>query len=168
MTDKVEYIAKHYRDMKIKLSLVQNKLLNYCPISEESVIQSLVFEKNEQEKVSKTKTYDRSELIALSFREKQEQENQEYLSSLLNTYYCLKVDLEYFELVMDLLPDDLKPLAADLIYLGKSWTELEEAYQMSHSTLAYRRRKILKQIRKCYHWMSKSLELRVEDYHIPI
>ena len=120
MTDKVEYIAKHYRDMKIKLSLVQNKLLNYCPISEESVIQSLVFEKNEQEKVSKTKTYDRSELIALSFREKQEQENQEYLSSLLNTYYCLKVDLEYFELVMDLLPDDLKPLAADLIYLGKS------------------------------------------------
>ena len=45
MTDKVEYIAKHYRDMKIKLSLVQNKLLNYRPISEESVIQSLVFEK---------------------------------------------------------------------------------------------------------------------------
>ncbi|HEM4928331.1 TPA: hypothetical protein U1148_001947 [Streptococcus suis] len=166
--DKVEYIAKNYRDMKMKLQLVQEKLLNYRPISENSVIQSLVFEKSEHEKVKKSNNHGRSELISLSFREKQEQENQEYLSSLLNTYYCLKMDLYYFEFVMELIPDDLKPLAKDLIYLGKSWTELEEVYEISHSTLAYRRRKILKQLRKCYRWTSKSLELKVEDYHIPI
>ena len=166
--DKVEYIAKNYRDMKMKLHLVQEKLLNYRPISENSVIQSLVFEKSEHEKVKNSKNHGRSELISLSFREKQEQENQEYLNSLLNTYYCLKMDLYYFEFVMDLIPEDLKPLAKDLIYLGKSWTELEEIYEISHSTLAYRRRKILKQLRKCYRWTSKSLELKVEDYHIPI
>ncbi|MHC3681971.1 hypothetical protein ACYKO2_05800 [Streptococcus suis] len=166
--DKVEYIAKNYRDMKMKLHLVQEKLLNYRPISENSVIQSLVFEKSEHEKVKKSKNHGRSELISLSFREKQEQENQEYLSSLLNTYYCLKMDLYYFEFVMELIPEDLKPLAKDLIYLGKSWTELEEIYEISHSTLAYRRRKILKQLRKCYLWTSKSLELKVEDYYIPI
>lgn len=166
--DKVEYIAKNYRDMKMKLHLVQEKLLNYRPISENSVIQSLVFEKSEHEKVKKSKNHGRSELISLSFREKQKQENQEYLSSLLNTYYCLKMDLYYFEFVMELIPEDLKPLAKDLIYLGKSWTELEEIYEISHSTLAYRRRKILKQLRKCYRWTSKSLELKVEDYHIPI
>lgn len=97
--DKVEYIAKNYRDMKMKLHLVQEKLLNYRPISENSVIQSLVFEKSEHEKVKKSKNHGRSELISLSFREKQEQENQEYLSSLLNTYYCLKMDLYYFEFV---------------------------------------------------------------------
>lgn len=166
--DKVEYIAKNYRDMKMKLHLVQEKLLNYRPISENSVIQSLVFEKSEHEKVKKSKNHGRSELISLSFREKQEQENQEYLSSLLNTYYCLKMDLYYFEFVMELIPEDLKPLSKDLIYFGKSWTELEEIYEISHSTLAYRRRKILKQLRKCYRWTSKSLELKVEDYHIPI
>ena len=166
--DKVDYIAKNYQDMKMKLQLVQEKLLNYRPISEDSVIQSLVFEKSEQEMVKKSKNHGRSELISLSFREKQEQENQEYLSSLLNTYYCLKMDLYYFEFVMELIPEDLKPLAKDLIYLGKSWTELEEIYEISHSTLAYRRRKILKQLRKCYRWTSKSLELKVEDYHIPI
>lgn len=166
--DKVEYIAKNYRDMKMKLNLVQEKLLNYRPISENSVIQSLVFEKNDQERVKKSKTNERSELISLGFREKQEQENQEYLTSLLNTYYCLKMDLYYFEFVMDLMPDDLKPLANDLIYLGKSWTELEEYYEISHSTLAYRRRKIIKQLRKCYRWTSKSLELKIEDYHIPM
>lgn len=166
--DKVEYIAKNYRDMKMKLQLVQEKLLNYRPISENSVIQSLVFEKSEHEKVKNSKNHGRSELISLSFREKQEQENQEYLNSLLNTYYCLKMDLYYFEFVMDLIPEDLKPLAKDLIYLSKCWTELEEIYEISHSTLAYRRRKILKQLRKCYRWTSKSLELKVEDYHIPI
>ncbi|HEM5964415.1 TPA: hypothetical protein U2B31_002148 [Streptococcus suis] len=166
--DKVEYIAKNYRDMKMKLHLVQEKLLNYRPISENSVIQSLVFEKSEHEKVKKSRNHGRSELISLSFREKQEQENQEYLSSLLNTYYCLKMDLYYFEFVMELIPEDLKPLSKDLIYLGKSWTELEEIYEISHSTLAYRRRKILKQLRKCYRWTSKSHELKVEDYHIPI
>ncbi|NQN84003.1 hypothetical protein HO996_12255, partial [Streptococcus suis] len=52
--DKVEYIAKNYRDMKMKLQLVQEKLLNYRPISENSVIQSLVFEKSEHEKVKKS------------------------------------------------------------------------------------------------------------------
>ena len=154
--------------MKMKLNLVQEKLLNYRPITEESVIQSLVFEKSDQERVKTSKNNDRSELISLNFREKHEQENQEYLTSLLNTYYCLKMDLYYFEFVMDLMPEDLKPLANDLIYLGKSWTELEEIYEISHSTLAYRRRKIIKQLRKCYRWTSKSLELKVEDYHIPI
>lgn len=166
--DKVEYIAKNYRDMKMKFNLVQEKLLNYRPISEDSVIQSLVFEKSDQERVKKSKTNERSELISLSFREKQEQENQEYLTSLINTYHCLKMDLYYFEFIMDLMPNDLKPLANDLIYLGKSWTELKEVYEISHSTLAYRRRKIIKQLRKCYRWTSKSLELKVEDYHIPI
>lgn len=61
---------------------------------------------------------------------------------------------------MELIPEDLKPLSKDLIYLGKSWTELEEIYEISHSTLAYRRRKILKQLRKCYRWTSKVLNLR--------
>lgn len=63
--DKVEYIAKNYRDMKMKLQLVQEKLLNYRPISENSVIQSLVFEKSEHEKVKKSKNHGRSELISL-------------------------------------------------------------------------------------------------------
>ena len=69
--DKVEYIAKDYRDMKMKLQLVQEKLLNYRPNAENSVIQSLVFEKSEHEKIKNSKVHGRSELISIRFREEQ-------------------------------------------------------------------------------------------------
>lgn len=43
--DRIEYLMKNYSDVKLKLALVENQLLNFRPISEESVIQSLVYEK---------------------------------------------------------------------------------------------------------------------------
>lgn len=166
--DKVDYIAKNYRDLKLKFSLVKGKLLNYKPISEDSVIQSLVYERNTQEKVVTTPRYDRTEIIALHFRKRQEEENKEYLDCLMDCYDCLKRDIEFFEFVLGQLSDDLKSLAEDMICKGLSWTEIEQHYRITHSTLAYRRQKLLKEIRKCYKWLGSSLEYDASDYHIPL
>lgn len=166
--DKVDYISKHYRDMKLKYNLVKEKLLNYKPISEDSVIQSLVYKKSEEELVSKTRTHDRGEIMALEFKQKQEEENQEYLNALITCYYNLKSDMDFFDFVLTLLDEDLRQLADDLICKGLSWNEIEHQYQMSHSALAYRRRKMLKEIRKCYKWTSRNLDVEPLNYHLPL
>ncbi|WP_394991821.1 hypothetical protein [Streptococcus alactolyticus] len=166
--DKVDYIAKNYRDMKLKYNLVREKLLNYKPISEDSVIQSLVYEKSDEERVTKSKTNHRSETIALDFKKKHEEENQEYLNALITCYYNLKKDLEYFDFVLTLLDDELKQLADDLICRGAGWTEIEVKFSLSHFSLAYRRRKLLKEIRKCYLWTNRELDVELLDYHLPM
>ena len=81
--DRIEYLMKNYSDVKLKLALVENQLLNFRPISEESVIQSLVYEKPDMERVITSQINSRSETIALSFREKLAKENKEYWDSLM-------------------------------------------------------------------------------------
>lgn len=165
--DKVEYLMKNYSDVKLKLALVTDSLLNYKEITEESVIQSLVFEKPQGERVVTTPTYSRAEDIALSFREKFIKENREYWEGLMSCYYFLKTELDFFDHVLGLLGDDLKELAQDMVCHNMTWEELEKKYCISHSALAYRRRKIISQLRQCYDWMNRSLMIEEESFEIP-
>lgn len=165
--DKIEYLMKSYSDLKLKLALVTDRLLNYKEISEESVIQSMVFEKPEGERVVTTPTYSRSENIALSFREKYLKENKEYWEGLMSCYYFLKSELDFFEHVLSLLGEDLKGLAMDMVCNNMTWEELEKKYSLSHSAIAYRRRKIISQLRQCYEWMNHSLDYDEKSFEIP-
>ena len=95
--DKVEYYFENYRKEKEKLYDMEHFLENYKPIPENAVIQSLVFEKNEGERVKSSLGKGRGEMLALTFREKMEAENREYYDSNLQKYLSLKADLDFFE-----------------------------------------------------------------------
>ena len=166
--DRIEYLMKNYSDVKLKLALVENQLINFRPISEESVIQSLVYEKPDMERVITSQINSRSETIALSFREKLAKENKEYWDSLMECYHFLKTELEFFESMVNLIPDDLKQFSKDLIFNGMSWDDISSHYEISRSTISYRKRKVHQQLKKCYGWMSRNIDLEESAFQIPL
>ncbi|HFR3770585.1 TPA: hypothetical protein ACHVGM_000997 [Streptococcus suis] len=157
--DKVEYYFENYRKEKEKLYDMEHFLENYKPISENAIIQSLVFEKNEGERVKTSLGKGRSEMLALNFREKMEAENREYFDSNLQKYLSLKADLDFFEQSVSRLDKEYQGLVKDLVFNGLTWDEVIYKHKMSRSTIGRKRKLAIEAIRGHFSLMGKSLML---------
>lgn len=158
MTDKVEYYFENYAYAKQELKVLEFQLENYKPITVDEVIQSLTFEHNDNECVTQTKTNIRTENLALTFREKTAAENKEYLDSIQTRYLILKNDLDFFDVALEMMNDNLKQFTHDMVISGLGWDELANNYTISRSTVSNWRKKALEELRLVYQFAQKSTE----------
>ncbi|MGQ7427545.1 hypothetical protein ACTGWY_10950, partial [Streptococcus suis] len=98
-------------ELKSDLEMLKYRLEHFKPVTENEVIGSLVFEKSDEPRVKSTPTNQRSEMIALNFREKMIQENEEQLADLSQRYIRLANDLDNFEMALKFLKGDLYDFA---------------------------------------------------------
>lgn len=139
--DKAEYILTHYNELKGDLEMLKYRLENFKPVTENEVIGSLVFERSDEPKVTSTPTNLRSEVIALSFRDKMIQENEELLADLTQRYIRLANDLDNFEIAIRFLKDDLAEFAQEMLKPECNWDSLMREFHISRSTVRNWRRK---------------------------
>ncbi|HEM9161571.1 TPA: hypothetical protein U3I46_000426 [Streptococcus agalactiae] len=156
--DKAEYILTHYNELKGDLEMLKYRLENFKPVTENEVIGSLVFERSDEPKVTSTPTNLRSEVIALSFRDKMIQENEELLADLTQRYIRLANDLDNFEIAIRFLKDDLAEFAQEMLKPECNWDSLMREFHISRSTVRNWRRKVLDHVRVVYLKMGYSLE----------
>lgn len=156
--DKAEYILTHYNELKGDLEMLKYRLENFKPVTENEVIGSLVFERSDEPKVTSTPTNLRSEVIALSFRDKMIQENEELLADLTQRYIRLANDLDNFEMAIRFLKDDLAEFAQEMLKPECNWDSLMREFHISRSTVRNWRRKVLDHVRSVYLKMGYSLE----------
>lgn len=140
--DKAEYILTHYNELKGDLEMLKYRLENFKPVTENEVIGSLVFERSDEPKVTSTPTNLRSEVIALSFRDKMIQENEELLADLTQRYIRLANDLDNFEIAIRFLKDDLAEFAQEMLKPECNWDSLMREFHISRSTVRNWRRKV--------------------------
>lgn len=146
--DKAEYILTHYNELKGDLEMLKYRLENFKPVTENEVIGSLVFERSDEPKVTSTPTNLRSEVIALSFRDKMIQENEELLADLTQRYIRLANDLDNFEIAIRFLKDDLAEFAQEMLKPECNWDSLMREFHISRSTVRNWRRKVLDHVRE--------------------
>lgn len=156
--DKVEYILTHYNELKGDLEMLKYRLENFKPVTENEVIGSLVFERSDEPKVTYTPSNQRSEVLALSFRDKMIQENEELLADLTQRYIRLANDLDNFEMAIRFLKDDLAEFAQEMLKPECNWDSLMREFHISRSTVRNWRRKVLDHVREVYLKMGYSLE----------
>lgn len=156
--DKAEYILTHYNELRGDLEMLQYRLENFKPVTENEVIGSLVFERPDEPKVTNTPTNQRSEMITLSFREKMIQENEELLSDLSQRYIRLATDLDNFNMALKFLKGELADFAQSMLQPECSWDSLMKEFHISRSTVRNWRRKVLDHVRSVYLKMGYSLE----------
>ncbi|MER0123346.1 hypothetical protein ABPH35_06740 [Streptococcus sp. ZJ93] len=156
--DKAEYILTHYNTLKGGLEMLKYRLDNFKPVTENEVIGSLVFERSDEPKVTSTPTNKRSEMIALSFRDKMIQENEELLSDLSQRYIRLATDLENFDMALKFLKGELAVFVQFLLKPECNWDSLMREFHISRSTVRNWRRKVLDHVRAVYLKMGFSLE----------
>lgn len=157
--DKAEYILTHYNELKVDLMMLEYRLKNFKPVSENEVIASLVYEKSDEPKVKTTPTNQRSEMIALSFRDKVIQENEEILSDLSHRYIQLASDLETFDMAVRFLNGDLAGFAKELLKPDCNWEYLMQEFHISRGTVHNWRRKLLEHIRQIFIKTGRSLTI---------
>lgn len=159
--DKAEYILTHYNELKWELEMLKYRLNNFKPVTENEVISSLVFEQSDEPKVTSTPTNQRSEMIALSFREKMVQENEELLSDLSQRYIRLASDLETFDMAIRFLKGDLSEFAVELLKPDCNWDYLMREFHISRGTVHNWRRKLLEHIRQIFVKLGRSLTIEL-------
>ncbi|MGT2922826.1 hypothetical protein ACVR0U_05915 [Streptococcus canis] len=160
--DKAEYILTHYNELKGDLEMLKYRLENFKPVTENEVIGSLVFERSDEPKVTSTPTNQRSEVIALSFRGKMIQENEELLADLIQRYIRLANDLDNFEMAIRFLKDDLAEFAQEMLKPECNWDSLMREFHISRGTVHNWRRKLLEHIRQIF--VKMGCPLSVELY----
>lgn len=160
--DKAEYILTHYNELKGDLEMLKYRLENFKPVTENEVIGSLVFERSDEPKVTSTPTNLRSEVIALSFRDKMIQENEELLADLTQRYIRLANDLDNFEIAIRFLKDDLAEFAQEMLKPECNWDSLMREFHISRGTVHNWRRKLLEHIRQIF--VKMGCPLSVELY----
>lgn len=160
--DKAEYILTHYNELKGDLEMLKYRLENFKPVTENEVIGSLVFERSDEPKVTSTPTNLRSEVIALSFRDKMIQENEELLADLIQRYIRLANDLDNFEMAIRFLKDDLAEFAQEMLKPECNWDSLMREFHISRGTVHNWRRKLLEHIRQIF--VKMGCPLSVELY----
>ncbi|ASI66194.1 MULTISPECIES: hypothetical protein [Streptococcus] len=156
--DKAEHILTHYNELKSDLEMLKYRLDHFKPVTENEVIASLVFEKSDEPRVNSTPTNQRSEMIALNFREKMIQENEEQLADLSQRYIRLANDLDNFEMTIKFLKGDLYDFAQSMLKTDSNWDSLMREFHISRSTVRNWRRKVLDHVREVYLKMGFSLE----------
>ncbi|EIQ81385.1 hypothetical protein [Streptococcus canis] len=160
--DKAEYILTHYNELKGDLEMLKYRLENFKPVTENEVIGSLVFERSDEPKVTSTPTNQRSKVIALSFRDKMIQENEELLADLIQRYIRLANDLDNFEMAIRFLKDDLAEFAQEMLKPECNWDSLMREFHISRGTVHNWRRKLLEHIRQIF--VKMGCPLSVELY----
>ncbi|WP_069996985.1 hypothetical protein [Streptococcus agalactiae] len=156
--DKAEHILTHYNELKSDLEMLKYRLDHFKPVTENEVIASLVFEKSDEPRINSTPTNQRSEMIALNFREKMIQENEEQLADLSQRYIRLANDLDNFEMTIKFLKGDLYDFAQSMLKTDSNWDSLMREFHISRSTVRNWRRKVLDHVREVYLKMGFSLE----------
>ncbi|MCC9872623.1 hypothetical protein HK153_06900 [Streptococcus agalactiae] len=156
--DKAEHILTHYNELKSDLEMLKYRLDHFKPVTENEVIASLVFEKSDEPRVNSTPTNQRSEMIALNFREKMIHENEEQLADLSQRYIRLANDLDNFEMTIKFLKGDLYDFAQSMLKTDSNWDSLMREFHISRSTVRNWRRKVLDHVREVYLKMGFSLE----------
>ena len=156
--DKAEHILTNYNELKSDLEMLKYRLDHFKPVTENEVIASLVFEKSDEPRVKSTPTNQRSEMIALNFREKMIQENEEQLADLSQRYIRLANDLDNFEMTIKFIKGDLYDFAQSMLKTDSNWDSLMREFHISRSTVRNWRRKVLDHVREVYMKMGFSLE----------
>ncbi|HEM5225197.1 TPA: hypothetical protein U1355_000831 [Streptococcus suis] len=153
-----ERLFMNYEMMQKEVRLLRHQLETFVGITEEEMIDTMVFGgQRDEPRVSMTKRHDRTETIALSFREKTAAANRELYQFLSDRYLKLIQDLAFFETAIKQLPEELSTFVVDLVIEGESWDNLMVKYHISRSSITRWKKRAIKELDAIYQLKQQQL-----------
>lgn len=160
MSERIELLMKTYPDKRLELKVMEIQLRNFAGISENEVIDSMMFTQPEGERVQTSGVSDKTASIALSYREKRDRINREWYEYLFHRYEELKEELEFFEKAIGQLSGYLPGLMHDLVIQHDTWDTVMQNYHISRKMVAKCRKKAIVELERIY----EMRDGRVQDY----
>lgn len=120
MKEYVEKMIKEYPDMKFERSCLLSQMKS-LKITEEDVIYSMCFSHPEGERVQTSGLSDKTAKVALSFRDRQRQMEEERYNFLFEKYRHLDEEITFLEETIADIPGEIGEIMSELVIKGDTW-----------------------------------------------
>ncbi|MBQ6407987.1 MAG: hypothetical protein IJJ64_08115 [Butyrivibrio sp.] len=148
---RVETMLKEYHKMKKELSLLTFQIERFEGLTEDDVIEMMYFQNhNDCERVQTSNISEKTATIAMKYKEVMDRENSEWLHYLIDRYWELKDEIDFFEAIVEMLPDKLSALMKGFLYEEKTWDQMEGELHYSRRTIGNFRREAIRILNESY------------------
>ena len=142
-----EVMMKEYKNMKKELTVTEFQLRQFQGVSEQDMIDSMLYAHQEGERVQTSTLSDKTANIAIKYKAAMERENDEWYDFLFHRYMFLNgLDERHRNIITDLLDE------------GMTWDIMMERYHVSHTMIGKYRKAALKELDKQYELRDRQVE----------
>ena len=139
-------MMKEYHNYKTRAIFLKSQIEHFTGISEDEIIEAMNFSHPQGERVDSKNISNKTAKIAVLYKDKATESNNEWLSNLINEYREVCSEIEFFENTINLLSGNLPSFVRKLVIEGYSWEKLRTEYNVSHTTVGKYRRKAIKEL----------------------
>lgn len=143
MREHVEKMIADYPKMLGLRAALKNQIERYRPVSTEDVIESMTFSQPSDDRVQTSTISDKTCRIALLYRDRVNQLNEEMIGTWVKEYSYLDEEIGFLESSIRKLPDNLQDVMSLLVLDGDTWDEVEGCLRMNRKAIASCRREAL-------------------------
>ena len=158
MREHVEKLIAEYPKMLSTRSFLKKQIESYVPVTVDDIIDSMTFSQPDGERVQTSNISDKTCSIALHYRDRVNQMNEEVIGDWVKEYDRLDAEIGFLECCIRNLPGDLYDVMSTLILDGASWDEAEAYLYMSRKTIASRRREAIGLLTLAYQKRASKIE----------
>ena len=158
MREHVEKIIADYPKMLSTRSFLKKQIESYVPVTVDDVIDSMTFSQPDGERVQTSNISDKTCTVAMHFRDRVNQMNEEVIGAWVREYDYLDSEIDFLEQCIRNLPEDLCDVMSTLVLDGASWNEAEAMLFMSRKTIASRRQEAIGLLTLAYQKRASAIE----------
>lgn len=145
-----EYAISNYGKWVIRKNVLDIQLKNFVGITEMEYIESLTFLHPQGERVQNGDISDKTSKIALCYKDKVKNENEDLFRYLKDEYKLICKEMSFLEYGISTLSGYMPSLINDMVVEGMKWDKLMAKYHISHSMVAKYRRKAIRELDVLY------------------
>lgn len=150
MSERVEKIMKNYSQMVMERNCLKNQIKNFIGVSETEMINSMSFDRPEGERIKTSNISDKTANIAITYKNKMNRINQEWLDHLEKKYAIISEEIIFFESAITSLSGNLSEIMMDMIVGGLTWDDLSYKHHISRTMVAKYRKKAIRELEILY------------------
>jgi hypothetical protein len=150
MSERTERLIRDYPANKTRLEFLKNQLSSFQGVTEQDVIDTMLFSQPDGERVQSNSISDKTAGIALNYRKRRAQINREWYEHLERQYMDLQDEICFFEGALRSLSGVEGAVLADQVLNGVTWDELCERYHVCRTMIGKYRKKAISELDRLY------------------
>lgn len=150
MSKRIELMFREYRNKERDIKLLRQRLMDMTCISDEEVIETMVFSSPEGEYVQSSGISDKTATIAMHFRDQQERLNKDMVGLITRKICSLVDELRLFDYAVALLPTRQAEIVRHLVKNGDDWETTMQELEISRRTLQRERQNAIDGLEHMY------------------
>lgn len=150
MSKRVERMIKEYPSMVMERDCLRHQLANFQGVTEEEVIDAMIFSSPEGERVQTSNITDKTASIATAYRDRVRRINRDWIDHLIVKLLALEEEIDFFHSALRSLPPELAPLMWDLSVERLTWDTVEAKHHVCRATIGKYRKKAICELDALY------------------